>query len=133
MGSEPKWLIDWNEKVEKVLGVTRSQAEKVLSRDQIIGAFRKIEFGSDPHTEKRITLIREMYNDYNISYTSHTNLFRDETDEQIWNSFRYGFLNVPKSQRPKKLIATRSLEERIASQERHKRLTSGSNAEEGTE
>jgi hypothetical protein len=99
----PKWKKDWDNKVEAELGMTRTQAREKLSKDQIIGAFRKIEFGSDPHAKKRISLIEEIAETYTNAYTSFQDPFRDEIDQQIWVSFNLGLLNVPKSRRPKKI------------------------------
>jgi len=98
-----KWKKDWDLKVEAALGMTRIEAKQKLSKDQIIGTFRKIEFGSDPHAKKRMSLIEEMAKTYSTAYTSFQDPFRDEIDEEIWVSFNLGLLDLPKSQRPKKI------------------------------
>ena len=104
----PKWKQEWDAKVEKALGMTRNQAKKQLSRDQIIGAFRKLETGSDPHAKKRVDKIQETYDDYTTAPTSVGQEFRDEIDQGIWMSYQIGEFDVPKSRRGKGGVLPRS-------------------------
>jgi hypothetical protein len=115
----PKWKKDWDLKVEAALGMTRTEAKRMLSRDQITGIFRKLEFGSDPHEKKRMSAIKEMVDTYAIAYTSFQDPFRDEIDQRVWVSFALGLLDWPKSKRPKKLGS--SPRERLESMERYKK------------
>jgi len=89
----------WLDKVEKALGTSYWDARDTLSRDQIIGIFRELEYGKDPHKSKRKSRLGELAESVTVFHTSPPDIYRDTIDESLWNAYMSGILQNPKNKR----------------------------------
>ena len=89
----------WLEKVEKALGTSYWDARDTLSQDQIIGIFRELEYGEDPHKSKRKSRLDELTESVTVFHTSPSDIYRDTIDERLWIAYMSGILQNPKKKR----------------------------------
>jgi hypothetical protein len=89
----------WLEKVEKALGTSYWDARDTLSQDQIIGIFRELEYGKDPHKSKRKSRLDELAESVTVFHTSPPDIYRDTIDERLWIAYMSGILQNPKNKR----------------------------------
>ena len=89
----------WLEKVEKALGTSYWDARDTLSQDQIIGIFRELEYGKDPHKSKRKSRLDELTESVTVFHTSPSDIYRDTIDERLWIAYMSGILQNPKKKR----------------------------------
>ena len=111
----PPSLFDeqWMKKVEKALGTSYWDARSKLSRDQIIGIFRELDFGKDPHKSERIGKMQELADSVSIFRTSPDGFYRDTIDESLWSQYMSGMLQYPKNKRKFGKITGKDLEESL--------------------
>lgn len=89
----------WLDKVEKALGTSYWDARDTLSQDQIIGIFRELEYGKDPHKSKRKSRLDELAESVTVFHTSPPDIYRDTIDERLWIAYMSGILQNPKNKR----------------------------------
>lgn len=89
----------WLDKVEKALGTSYWDARDTLSQDQIIGIFRELEYGEDPHKSKRKSRLDELTESVTVFHTSPSDIYRDTIDERLWIAYMSGILQNPKKKR----------------------------------
>ena len=89
----------WLDKVEKALGTSYWDARDTLSQDQIIGIFRELEYGEDPHRSKRKSRLDELTESVTVFHTSPSDIYRDTIDERLWIAYMSGILQNPKKKR----------------------------------
>ena len=87
----------WLDKVEKALGTSYWDARDTLSQDQIIGIFRELEYGKDPHKSKRKSRLDELAESVTVFHTSPPDIYRDTIDERLWIAYMSGILQNPKN------------------------------------
>lgn len=109
----PSSLFDeqWMKKVEKALGTSYRDARSKLSRDQIIGIFRELDFGKDPYKSERIGKMQEIADSVSMFRTSPEGFYRDTIDEGLWSQYISGMLRYPKNKRKLGELTVKKLEE----------------------
>lgn len=100
----PSWRKPWLDKVEKALGASYWDARDTLSQDQIIGIFRELEYGKDPHKSKRKSRLDELAESVTVFHTSPPDIYRDTIDERLWIAYISGILRNPKDKREMRML-----------------------------
>jgi hypothetical protein len=72
----------WRARREELFGDDIVEQSEDESIDQFIGRMRELETGTDPHHDKRRTLIEETISDLDMPTVGHD--FRDPQDATLW-------------------------------------------------
>lgn len=93
---------EWLTKLEKITGYNIQEMFDKLSSDQLIGKVRVAEDGKDPFENDRMEIFEQFLDTHADSRVDSVNPFRDERDEEIWNTINFRTVLLPPQSRKMK-------------------------------